>query len=64
MHPAADTMSQQIEAAIQRKVDSYKTWRAMGVCHQDAVGSILQNSCWGPKLRNEVVARCEALGLN
>jgi hypothetical protein len=56
-----NTMTEQIEQAIQRKIASYKVWRQMGVCHADAVDSILQGSCWGPRLKQEVRARCEAL---
>lgn len=59
----ANTLAEQTERAIAAKVASYKTWRAMGICHQDAVDSVLQNSTWGPKLRQEVRDRCTALNI-
>ena len=65
MHPYyANTMTEQVEAAIGRKVESYKTWRHMGVCHQDAVDSVLQGGTWGPKLKQEVRERCAAYDLS
>ena len=64
MHPYyANTMTDQVEAAIKRKVEAYKIWRKMGVCHEDAVESTLQNSTWGPKLKQEVRDRCAALAI-
>lgn len=64
MAPNARTLNQAFEQAIQRKVNSYRTWREMGICHADAVDSILQNSTWGPELLQKTRARCEALSLN
>lgn len=57
--PIPTTMNAAIEANMQRKLAIYREWRAMGVCHADAVDSGLQNSCWGPALRVEFRRRCE-----
>lgn len=58
----ANTMTDAVNAAIERKVQSYGTWRAMGVLHADAIESVMRNSIWGPKLKAEAVSRIEALG--